>query len=217
MALGAVPVPAVLGPDDDDFLMHTPPVWHWQVPVSPLPGVGHADPERRAYLWIPPRCVAVRGLVVGLENMEEQPMFDDPVIRAALTDSCLGIVWVAPGEATGDNAGPNMALSLDPDAPNMLAGAVPAGKTADEQCADELAALVDELAAKSGYTELVTAPMILVGHSAATPFVWGRTVYKSGRLRGRVIGLLSYKGWYPASAPADVPILHVSSEWEEVR
>jgi hypothetical protein len=190
-------------------------VYQWQVPIVP-PFVGTADPERRAYLWVPPACTQVKGLVVGLENMEEQPMFEDPVIRAACTAANLAIVWIAPGYATPDNVHPNMCLTLDPGNSNMLAGAIPSGKTADQECADELASVLTQLATKSGYTEIQFAPMILVGHSAATPFVWSRSVYNSGALIGRIIALLPYKGWYPGTCPKDIPIFHVSSEWEEV-
>ena len=55
------------------------------------------DPERRAYLWVPPDARRLRGVVVGLQNMLEKPMFEDPTIRQACSDAQLGIVWIAPG------------------------------------------------------------------------------------------------------------------------
>ena len=82
----------------------TPParsVYQWSVPViPPMPAyAATADPDRKAYLWIPPGCTLVRGLVTGLQNMLERPLFEDPVFRQACTDANLGIVWIAAGYA----------------------------------------------------------------------------------------------------------------------
>ena len=43
-------------------------VYQWSVPV-------YGGSDRRAYLWIPPNCSHVRGLIVGLNNMQEEHLF----------------------------------------------------------------------------------------------------------------------------------------------
>lgn len=148
--------------------------------------------ERRAYLWIPPQCQRVRGLIVGLQNMLEKPMLEDPEIRRAAEDSGLGIVWIAPGsEGEGTPLGPDFSPAAD--------------------SVRVLQATLNALADESGYSEVANAPLLPVGHSAASPFVWGLP----GRLPDRVFACLPYKGSYPARGPLGVPTLHVSSEWAE--
>src|SRR5260370_16185876 len=64
----------------------------WQYSVALEKGT-----ERRAYLWVPPRCKHVRGVLIGLQNMLERPMFEDAEIRAAISASNMAIVWISPG------------------------------------------------------------------------------------------------------------------------
>jgi hypothetical protein len=158
-------------------------VYQWSVPVG-------KTPERRAYLWIPETCRQVRGVLLGLQNMKEQNMFEDPAIRQACADCNLAIVWIAPG------ADQNDALSLDFKTP--AAGA------------REVVQILDDLANDSGYTELKFAPILVVGHSAASPFVWGL----GSQLPARVFAAIPYKGYF-LGAPDGLPILYVSSEWAE--
>ncbi|MGN6504303.1 MAG: hypothetical protein ACTHM6_01950, partial [Tepidisphaeraceae bacterium] len=75
----------------------------------------------------------------------------------------------------------------------------------------ELDAALAELAGISGYAEIAKAPLIPVGHSAATPFVWGYAWVNPARC----VAVLPYKGWFSA-ATGGVPYLHVASEWAEV-
>jgi hypothetical protein len=158
-------------------------VYQWSIPVG-------KTPERRAYLWIPEKCRHVRGVMFGLQNMKEQNMFEDPVIRQACTGCDLGIVWISPGTDQAD------ALSLDFKTP--VAGA------------QEVVKILDDLADDSGYVELKNAPILVVGHSAASPFVWGL----GSQLPARVFAAIPYKGYF-LGTPDNLPILHVSSEWAE--
>ena len=57
----------------------------------------------------------------------------------------------------------------------------------DAEAANELVAIINQLGADSGHSELQYAPIAQVGHSAGSPFAWGRTVYSSGALAGRVL------------------------------
>jgi hypothetical protein len=152
--------------------------------------------ERRAYLWIPPRCSHVRGVAIGLQNMLERSIFEDSTIRAAIDASNMAIVWISPGAWPG-----KLAVAAQPD----LAFSPPAD--AVEGVQHVLAALARE----SGYSEIEFAPLLVVGHSAASPFVWGM----ARALPKRVFAAFVYKGSAIEGAPFDVPFLQVAQEWAE--
>ncbi len=50
--------------------------WQWSIPVR---GIRKNNP--RAWLWIPPACKQVKGVVVAQHNMEEIAILEDPVFR----------------------------------------------------------------------------------------------------------------------------------------
>ena len=53
-------------------------VYQWSVTSAP------PDKDRmpgRAFLWIPERCAHLRGVVVGQQNMLEEPIFECPAFR----------------------------------------------------------------------------------------------------------------------------------------
>lgn len=161
--------------------------YQWSIPMPKSP-----TGERRAYLWIPPDAQRVRGLIIGLDNMLEKAMFEDPVIRRTAAECGLGIVWIAPGsEGKG--------TPLDQEfSPRNEAAAV---------LQQTLAALAKE----SGYGEVEFLPLLAVGHSAATPFVWGIAEWNPSR----VLAIIPIKGWYPSHAPPGIPVFHISQEWTE--
>src|SRR5437870_3154671 len=106
----------------------------WQYSVALEKGT-----ERRAYLWIPPRCEHVRGVLIGLQNMLERPMFEDSEIRVAIAASNMAIVWISPGAWPGKLATPEQpSLKFSPPA-DAIEGVQ--------------RALV-ELARESGYSEI---------------------------------------------------------------
>lgn len=161
--------------------------YQWSVPMPQSP-----TGERRAYLWIAPDCQRVRGLIIGLDNMLEKPMFEDPTIRQAAADSGLGIVWISPGS---EGKGTPLDLGFSPR----------------DQAVAVLQETLDALARESGYGEVAFAPLLAVGHSAATPFVWGMGDWNPAR----VFGIIPIKGWYPGHAPSGVPVFHIAQEWAE--
>ncbi|HEX9046442.1 MAG TPA: hypothetical protein VF988_05390 [Verrucomicrobiae bacterium] len=164
-----------------------PAEYQWSVPMPKSP-----TGERRAYLWIPPACQHVRGLIIGLQNMLEKPMFEDATIRQAATDSSLGIVWIAPG---AEGKGTPLGLDFSPR----------------EEAVTVLQQTLAALAQESGYGEVEFAPLLAVGHSAATPFVWGMGEWDPAR----VFAIIPNKGWYPAHAPRGVPVFRMAQEWTE--
>src|SRR5882757_7286935 len=66
--------------------------WSLQMPSPEL--------ERRAYLWIPPKCQRVRAVVVGLQNMLEKLMFQNGDFRDACAASDVAILYIAPGSVS---------------------------------------------------------------------------------------------------------------------
>lgn len=102
---------------------------------------------RRAFLWIPPRCSQVRGIVISFSNLLERNWLEDPIIREEATSECLAIVWVGPGRS---------ALIAD-----MKPGA-----------AEKLEKLMEDLANETGYGEIRWAPFISMGHSANGQLSW---------------------------------------------
>jgi hypothetical protein len=159
--------------------------WQYSVPTESVSGT------RRAYLWLPPDCQRVRGLLVGLQNMLERPVFEDPQIRRACAESGLGIVWIAP---LTENNQEKLNQKFGPEAwPTLLQ-------------------TLNDLAKESGSAEISNAPLLAVAHSAATPFVWGM----GAQGPARIIAILPYKGWFTAHGPLDVPVFHVGSEYGEV-
>ncbi|MDB5328299.1 MAG: hypothetical protein JWM57_3868 [Phycisphaerales bacterium] len=182
---GALPAPVVAAPPE-----RIDSTYQWSI-VIPTQGY-----EQRAYLWIPPKCQRVRGVVVGLQNMLEKLMFQNGDFRDACAASDLAILYIAPGSTTTDRT-KEPPLWLQPK--DM--------KAAIASLDDTLKKLAD----LSGYDEIAAAPLIPVAHSAATPFGYGLAYYATDRC----IGFIPYKGWF-SGVKGDLPILHVSSEYGEV-
>ncbi|SNT35558.1 hypothetical protein SAMN05421770_10883 [Granulicella rosea] len=165
-------------------------VWQYSVPLE-------QGTERRAYLWIPPACSHVRGVLFGLQNMLERPMLEDATIREAVADANMAIVWVSPGAWPGKLDVPEQpSLKFSPQA-DAIAG---------------VQHVLTALAKESGYSELEFAPLLVTGHSAAGPFVWGM----ASALPDRVFAALPYKNTiFKEFSPIGVPTLYVSQEWAE--
>jgi hypothetical protein len=139
--------------------------WHWSVPVPPPPGSTNEQP--RAFLWIPPECQFVRGVVFGHHNMEEEAVFEHPTFRETLAEIGFAVVWVAP---TFDR---NFRF--------------------DQGAGEKFDAMLAALAAESGYAELTNAPIIPAGHSAAASLPW----YMAAWNPERIIAGVSFSGQWP--------------------
>jgi pimeloyl-ACP methyl ester carboxylesterase len=110
--------------------------------------------SRRAYLWIPPQCMRVRGVIMSMSNLLERNWLEDPIIRRAAADEGLGIIWLGPAARSP--------------------GASPATLTADMRAGagEALEKMLKDLAEESGYAEIEFAPLIAMGHSANGQFSW---------------------------------------------
>ena len=139
-------------------------VWQWSVEIkSEKPENGPA----RAWLWIPPDCAIVRGVVVAQNNMEEISILENPKFRAALAQMGFAEVWVSPffDHLFRFNAG--------------------AGDTFND--------LMNRLAGESGYAELKFDPVVPLGHSAAASWPY----YFAAWNPGRTLCALSVSGQWP--------------------
>jgi hypothetical protein len=139
-------------------------VWQWSVSVnSEKPENGPA----RAWLWIPPHCSRVRGVVVAQHNMEEISILENPKFRAALAEMNFAEVWVAPffDHLFRFNQG----------------------------AGDTFNGLINDLAGQSGYAELNYAPVVPLGHSAAASWPY----YFAAWNPERTLAALSVSGQWP--------------------
>jgi hypothetical protein len=139
--------------------------WQWSVSMPPPPGSTNETP--RAYLWIPPDCGRVRGVVFGHHNMEEVGVFEHPVFRRTLAELGFAEVWVAP---TFDR---NFRF--------------------DQGAGEKFDAMMAALAEQSGYAELTNAPLVPCGHSAAASLPWYMAAWKPER----IIAGVSFSGQWP--------------------
>lgn len=139
--------------------------WQWSVPVPPSAETPNEKP--RAFLWIPPQCAVVRGVVFGHHNMEEEGVLEHPAFRKSMADLGFAAVWVAP--------------SFDRNF------------RYDQGAGERFDALLKALADQSGYAELATAPLVPVGHSAAASMPWYIAAWKPER----VIAGISFSGQWP--------------------
>jgi hypothetical protein len=138
--------------------------WQWSLAVTNSrenPGAA------RAWLWIPPDCERVRGVVVAQHNMEEISILENPKFRAALARLNFAEIWVAP--------------PFD----HLFRFDQGAGETFN--------AMMEALAGKSGYAEMKFAPVVPLGHSAAASWPY----YFAAWNPGRTLAALSVSGQWP--------------------
>lgn len=109
--------------------------------------------SRRAYLWIPPECKEVHGIIIALSNLLERDWLEDPLIRETAQEEHLGIVWVGPIQG---ESGRELNLTADM---RPREGMI-------------LQKMMKDFADESGYSEVEYAPFISMGHSASGHFAW---------------------------------------------
>jgi hypothetical protein len=129
----------------------------------------------RAFLWIPPDCQRVRGVIVGQHNMQEEPILEHPVFRTALRELGFAAIWVSPPF--------DLVFDFEQGA----------GRHFD--------AMISELARNSGYNELASAPVVPIGHSAAASFPWNFAAWAPQR----TLAVISISGQWPAPGDTGAP------------
>jgi hypothetical protein len=163
----------------------TPPAdWPFAIDV---PGT-----KSKVFLWIPPACTYVRGVILGQQVILENKVLEDPLIRQAAADKNLAIALICPG-CLGyfDYKGKNVAQTLQ--------------------------TMLDLLAHESGYEEISQAPLLTVGHSGNGIFAWMVAYWNPSRMLG-VVGLHCMSSNPPPLDPKasidGVPILDISGQYE---
>ncbi|MBN8456746.1 MAG: hypothetical protein J0M04_02805 [Verrucomicrobia bacterium] len=160
---------------DSDNRTTTPkPDWQWSVQVASVVS-SETNDHPRAFLWIPPACRRLRGVVIGQHNMEEEQIFEHPVFRKALADLDFAVIWITPAI--------DLFFRFDRGS---------AGKF-DEM----LKALADE----SGYAELPLVPVVPLGHSAAASSPWNWAAWAPER----ILAAISVSGQWPYYKDVNTP------------
>jgi hypothetical protein len=140
--------------------------WQWSAELAGLVSP-ETDGPPRAFLWIPPDCDRVRGIVVGQHNMQEEPILEHPVFRAALRELGFAAIWISP--------------------PLDFVFDFEVGVGA------HFHAMLTSLARISGYAEIEWAPVVPLGHSAAAGYPWNFARWAPER----TLALISLSGQWP--------------------
>jgi hypothetical protein len=160
--------------------------WQWAVETG-------VKKYGKAFLWIPPECEHVRGLVTGQQVILEKVALEDPQVRGAAAKHDLAILFIVPGAIAYDDFGP------------------------DGKGEATYNGIVSELAEVSGYGEIATAPFLTIGHSGGAIAAWRMAYWKPERCFG-VIGLHAAPIGPPKHAPKaqlnGVPLLVITGQYE---
>lgn len=140
--------------------------YQWSVPIETVIST-ETQGHPRAFLWIPPGCKRLRGVVVGQHNMEEEQIFENSVFRKTLADLDLALIWVTPP------------LDLF--------------FRFDQGAGEHFDAMLKSLVQQSGYTELALVPVVPIGHSAAASYPWHFGFWAPDR----TLAALSVSGQWP--------------------
>jgi len=171
----------------------------YQDPLNSIYQYSVSIENREAYLWIPPKCKQVRGVIISLANLLERRWLEDPVIRETAAHERLGIIWVGQADP---GIKKDQVFTAD-----MREGA---GKLLDK--------MLKDFADESGYREIEFAPIIAMGHSANGQFAWQVPNWNADR----TIAAIPVKTM-PLPAKLDfegVPMCYVvgqTTEWPQYR
>ena len=159
--------------------------YQWSVPIA------GKDKSARAFLWVPPDCKRVRGLLLTSQVILEKEVCDHPAIRAACAKEGLGILQIYRGQQTMFNY--------------------------NEGADKSLLKILDDLAAESGYSEVAVAPFVTIGHSGGAIGAWNTGYWNPNRTVA-MIGLHSAAimapSWNPKASVDGIPIMGITGEYE---
>jgi len=148
--------------------------WQWSAPIESVTS-SENNGHPRAFLWIPPNCQHLRGVVFGQHNMEEEPIFEHPKFRAALAQLGFAEIWVTPAF--------DLFFRFDKGA------------------GDQFNEMMKDLAAVSGYSELEYIPVVPIGHSAAASAPWNFAAWNPAR----TLAIMSISGQWPYYKDMNTP------------
>ena len=191
------------------------------------------DRESRAFLWIPPTCQHVRGLLIADQIILEERVCADPIVRQACAKEDLGIVilYRSPAGLLENYHRLDIPRAKVVDQIHKLAAAnnidiaitsptsTPSSPPVKSYESPDiiLQTILDRLAEQSGYSEVATAPLLALGHSGGALFAWDIAYCWPKRILG-VIGLHSAvilpQPWDPTATAVGFPALCISGEYE---
>lgn len=145
-------------------------IYQWETDLNSVPEKD-ASNKRRAFLWIPPKCQQLRGLIVSGHNALEEGLLEDSLFRAAMTELNFGELWVTP--------------DFEPS------GVFDASKGAQTSFMEA----INELAEESGYEELKYVPVVYISHSAQASSPWNFGAWNPEK----ALALISFHGDSPRS------------------
>ena len=146
-------------------------VYQWEANLEVIAPVNENNP-RQAYLWIPPGCKQLKGIIFCGHNHIEEGILEDPLFRQALNELDFGEIWVTPGITS--NYG-NYDLKLG------------AQETFIE--------IINKLSEVSGYDEIRHAPIVYLSHSSQASQPWNFGAYNPER----TLAMISFHGDSPRS------------------
>jgi hypothetical protein len=141
-------------------------VWQWSVPVkNVISSESHMAPE--AFLWIPEDCKEVKGIILAQHNMLEEGILEHEVFRKSMGKLGFAEVWVSPAFDITFNF--------------------------KDKAAEVFNSIMEDLAHQSGYKELMSTPVIPIGHSALASYPWNFAAWNPER----TLAVISLKGDAP--------------------
>lgn len=143
-------------------------IWQWSVKINSI-SLDKSNDHPRAFLWIPPNCNYVRGIVVGQNNMLEEGILQDNSFRKNLAKLGFAEIFIAPTFNTWEDAAKNDSVNK------------------------KFNQLLKQLSLESGYTEIQDAPIVPIGHSAMASFPWNFAAWNPDR----TLAILSVHGDAP--------------------
>ena len=150
-----------------------------------------------AYLWIPPTCKRVRGVLVFGYNVPEHWMVGHPAIRQVCAEQDLAILFTCGSFRL-------CAVCHEGNYPEELKA---------KAHVDFLQQIMDALAKESGYDELSTAPWLPMGESMSLMIF---THLTNGAPQRCIAGIHIKDGCWSQIKSADVPMLEAcgtAAEW----
>lgn len=146
-------------------------VYQWVVDLDSVPS-NNTSHQRKAFLWIPPHCKQVKGIIVSGHNMIEEGILEDSLFRTEMSKLDFAELWVTPDFADG--------------------GVFDVSKGAEKGFLEA----VNKLADISGYDEVRFAPVVYLSHSAQASNPWNFGAWNPER----TLAMISYHGDSPRSS-----------------
>lgn len=126
----------------------------------------------RAFLWVPPMCRQVRAIVVGQNNMIEEGILQHDYFRKEMAKLGIAEIFIAPPFDTFQSA------------------------TNNDRVTAQFDAMLKLLAEVSGYSEIKSAPIVPIGHSAMASYPWNFAAWNPAR----TLAILSVHGDAPQTS-----------------